>query len=137
MRLGMKLGITVFALSGGLFAAGSIPAGANDLAKGQQWGSHGNVSQAAADEAGSYALAARQQAQENFSLGEWTTLPDAFLVSNRQTLFSTPGATRFFTEDQVQQLRALATQRGVALPAAAPTAVSSRPQGGLIAAILG
>jgi hypothetical protein len=127
MRLGMKLGMAVLALSGALFAAGSIPAGAHGLAKGQEWGSHGNITQADADTAGSYAMAGISQAQQNFSVAEWTSLPEASLTSNLQTLFSTPGAARFFTEDQLQQLRMLATQRGVALPAATP-AVNAGPQ---------
>ena len=80
-----------------------------------EWGTHGNVTQAAADAAGSYAAAARLQAQQNFSLAEWTSLPDGFLTSNLQTLFSNPGARRLLAEGQLEQLRALATQRGVAL----------------------
>ena len=126
----MKLGIAVLALSAALFAA-VIPAGASDASdvapKGQKWGSHGNITQADADAAGSYALAARLQAQENFSVSEWTSLPDTYLTSNLQTLFSRPGPARFFTESQLQELRMLAMQRGVALPAATH-AVSSGPQ---------
>lgn len=123
----MKLGIAVLALSAALFAA-IIPAGASDLApQGQQWGTHGNITQAAADAAGSYAQAAVLQAQENFNVSEWMALPEPYLTSNLQTLFSRPGAARFFTEAQLQQLRTLATQRGVAIPAATP-AVDSGPQ---------
>jgi hypothetical protein len=108
-----------------LFAAGSIPAGADDLAEDQRWDTHGNVSRATADEAGSYAEAARLQAQQNFSLAEWTSLPDGFLTSNLQTLFSNPGARRLLAEGQLPQLRALATQRGVALSPAAPAGIAA------------
>jgi len=131
MRLRTKVGIAVLTLSGALLAVGSIPAGANDLendpAKGQQWGTHGNIAQAAADEAGSYAAAARLQAQENFNLAEWGSLPETYLTSNLQTLFSRPGPARFYTEDQVQQLRALAAQHNVAIPAATAPAADSGP----------
>ena len=107
-----------------LIAAGSIPAGANILAE-TSGGPHGNISQAAADSAGSYAAAARMQAQQNFSLAEWTSLPEGFLTSNLQTLFSNPGARRLLAEGQLQQLRVLAMQRGIALPPAAPTGIAA------------
>ena len=69
----------------------------------------------------------RLQAQANFNIGEWTSLPDAYLTSNLQTLFSHPGPARFYTEEQLEALRMLATQRGVVLPAVTP-AVSSGPE---------
>lgn len=123
----VKLGIAVLALSAALFAVVG-PAGASDVAPtAQQWGSHGNITQADADAAGSYALAGRLQAQENFSVNEWTSLPGTYLASNLQTLFSSPGPARFYTEEQLAQLRALATQQGIALPAVT-RAVSSGPE---------
>jgi hypothetical protein len=126
----IKLGIAVLALSAALFAV-VIPAGASDVApQGQQWGTHGNITQAAADAAGSYAQAAVLQAQENFSVGEWMALPDAYLTSNLQTLFGKPGPARFFTEAQLEQLRTLAAQRGVALPVATPSVDSGHQSQG-------
>lgn len=125
----IKLGIALLALSAALFVA-VIPAGASDIADDQQWGTHGNITQAAADAAGSYAAAARLQAQANFSIGEWSALPETYLTSNLQTLFNTPGAARFFTEGQLAQLRSLATQHSVAIPIATPgVSVSHEPQG--------
>ena len=131
----VKLGIAVLALSAALFAAVG-PAGASDALdtsdvapEGQQWGTHGNITQAAADAAGSYAAAARLQAQENFNIGEWTSLPGTYLTSNLQTLFSRPGPARFYTEAQLQQLQMLAMQRGVVL-LTLTSAVSSGPQSG-------
>jgi acyl-coenzyme A thioesterase PaaI-like protein len=123
----MKLGIAALALSAASFAAVG-PADASDVApEGQQWGSHGNITQAAADAAGSYAAAGRLQAQQNFSLAEWTSLPETYLTSNLQALFGHPGPARFYTEEQLEQLRMLATQRGVVLFALTP-AVSSGPE---------
>jgi acyl-coenzyme A thioesterase PaaI-like protein len=127
MKLGMKLGIATLTLSGALFAMSSVPAGADDLGEDQGWGAHGNISQAAADAAGSYAAAGVLQAQQNFNVAEWSSLPAPYLTSNVQTLFSRPGPARFYTEEQLEQLRMLAAQRGIALPVATAVAESGPP----------